>query len=785
MANTITSYQSNLSFVVRGILTTSWSSVAISNDIERDQVITASNASVVLKTTDGKTRERMKVDIAGGTMTILKRWLDQSANEVEVTELKKERRPWAIWYITIFASQALDLDASGYSQDKYVSTVDFASNSHSGTETFTWKIVVSGANWEIDAQNADKPICFPNISTTERLALTAKPWDIVYDTTVGLFYQYKATWRASIDTWTTPGNADTTTAWSVQMATDSQVTWWDSIWSSWAYLVPTPAQIKALWYSQSQKSGHSYLTWESLVWWNAVFLEDVPWTASATNVQNISDVNANKRVAVPMYWSWLNASTINFNLAKAGTPTVALTLRLETDSSWPSGTLIDPAATYTVAQWTLTSSLADTWVGIWFANVDEDNGVTYDTTANTTIYSWNALYCNKATSIVSVNKDPSCTATTAYIFSTSLTLLASASFSTDTATLNYWVSAWTTVYICAWSWGSTYARRLKTGVSFPISNEFFNYTSGFFWGITATDAHWTAVYTTANYWNAWIRFTTNQWCKLYTVSFSVNNWPNTVTVALRNSSNTVLATRSTIWWAVSFDWYTLTSWATYKIVMYDIWILNQRKQFTWTWTSAKTNITFIWWYYSMVWWDVSAYFNVTSIETRSIDTPTTSYNIDYITVKDEVSLTENEKIRAVFCQGTYWSETVDGTNYYKIGYSTNDTQTRGTLLYNSSWSSPASTKFIYASSTLIKNVLLSKSDQTYTYKRKIVWVSDGTYAPWTTATVNTYRDNQQSWLTPLWWVLLTTTPWTLSASWWGTNVWTADSKTSFYITKTF
>jgi hypothetical protein len=73
MANTITSYQSNLSFVVRGILTTSGTSVTISNDIERDQVITANNASVVLKTIDGKTRERMKVDISGGTMTVLKR----------------------------------------------------------------------------------------------------------------------------------------------------------------------------------------------------------------------------------------------------------------------------------------------------------------------------------------------------------------------------------------------------------------------------------------------------------------------------------------------------------------------------------------------------------------------------------------------------------------------------------------------------------------------------------------------------------------------------------------
>lgn len=282
MTNTITSYQSNLSFVVRGVLTTSWSSVAISNDIERDQVITASNASVVLKTTDGKTRERMKVNIAGGTMTILKRGLDQSANEVEVTALKKEWRPGAIWYITIFASQAIDLDASGYSQDKYVATVDVANNTTTGDNTHTGIETITWANARLDCSWAKLWFSVPNLTEMERLALTPENGELVYDTTNWLLYQYIWWSRSTIDTWTPTPNASETVAWKVEIATTAEFNAWTDTWGTGAYLSPKPSDIKT-------SIDNTYYQW-------SINYKFTPWEA-------ITDITAGNWAV--FVWTWV------------------------------------------------------------------------------------------------------------------------------------------------------------------------------------------------------------------------------------------------------------------------------------------------------------------------------------------------------------------------------------------------------------------------------------------------------------------------------------------------
>lgn len=376
MANTITSYQSNLSFVVRGVLTTSWSSVAISNDIERDQVITASNASVVLKTTDGKTRERMKVNMAWGTMTIIKRGLDQSANEVEVTALKKERRPGAIGYITIFASQAIDLDASGYSQDKYVATVDVAdntttgNNTHNGIETITWN------NARLDCSWAKLGFSVPNLTEVERLSLTPENGELVYDTTNWLLYQYSWWSWGTVDNGTPTPNASETVAGKVEIATSSEYESWYDIWDTWAYIMPKVSDIKESFLLASVPGAvwtTEYIAWESLIAWNSIFMEDQTNFASATSTGNIWDVTWNTRRSIKQVWSWTASNSFKMSLKKVSSPSVDLKIRIETDNAWsPSWTLVDANATATVTAWSLTTSLADTTITLaWSVTIQK------------------------------------------------------------------------------------------------------------------------------------------------------------------------------------------------------------------------------------------------------------------------------------------------------------------------------------------------------------------------------------------------------------------------------
>lgn len=107
----------------------------------------------------------------------------------------------------------------------------------------------------------------------------------------------------------------------------------------------------------------TYVVGEELeVEWLPVFIENSPSSADATFAQNIWDVASNTRISFPIFGSGIAATTLNLILAKFGSPSVDLWIRIEEDdgSGSPSGTLVDPNATETIAPWSLTVSLADT-----------------------------------------------------------------------------------------------------------------------------------------------------------------------------------------------------------------------------------------------------------------------------------------------------------------------------------------------------------------------------------------------------------------------------------------
>jgi hypothetical protein len=110
----------------------------------------------------------------------------------------------------------------------------------------------------------------------------------------------------------------------------------------------------------------SYPAWETLSAWNVVFIEPAPTTAQATSAQNIGDVTANTRISFPVFGSGVAGTTLKLNLAKVGSPSVNLWVRIETDNAGsPSGTLVNANATGTVTAASLTTSLADTTVTLW------------------------------------------------------------------------------------------------------------------------------------------------------------------------------------------------------------------------------------------------------------------------------------------------------------------------------------------------------------------------------------------------------------------------------------
>jgi len=100
--------KNNYQFEFTDTLTTSWTSVRISNEKENGAVATFTNQYITVRSEDNSIVERMKGSATGGTLTLTMRWLDQSDTDTEVVWLKKERREGTKAFVTYVASQHTD-----------------------------------------------------------------------------------------------------------------------------------------------------------------------------------------------------------------------------------------------------------------------------------------------------------------------------------------------------------------------------------------------------------------------------------------------------------------------------------------------------------------------------------------------------------------------------------------------------------------------------------------------------------------------------------------------------
>ena len=96
---------------------------------------------------------------------------------------------------------------------------------------------------------------------------------------------------------------------------------------------------------------------------------------------------------------------------------------------------------------------------------------------------------------------------------------------------------------------------------------------------------------------------------------------------------------------------------------------------------------------------------------------TTSLVDTTVTLAGSVTLVSWTKYWIVLFAGTYGAETINGTNYFGVGYRAIDTTTRIAKTFNGTvWSAGQATRFYYSTSSLFTAKLLSKTDATYSYK---------------------------------------------------------------------
>ena len=377
------------SFRLSNKLTSTGSSVTISNVRFWNTVATFTNESLVLTTDDGTTFEMCTGTAAAGTLTLLTRWLDNSDTKVPVVGNQKDWWSGTLVYVAALASDIFDKDAAGMQTE-------------SGWVTFSGNNTFSGTNTFSSTTNAT--LILQNVTTAQRLALTGVAnWTIVYDTTLWLNMQYKAWVWATIDTGTATPAITESALGTAQEATQVQFDAGTKT-GSVGDLMPTPDKIQKMIYTATPKTSmvaadllgisdsaagninksirldnletqiktdlaiqnqalvdSTYMMWEAVTAGQCVFLETWPTFAVASNKQNIGDVVGNTRVAFPVISTGVDTTTFKVSICKTSSPSVNLNFRLETDNAGsPSGTLFHANATATIAAASLTTSLADT-----------------------------------------------------------------------------------------------------------------------------------------------------------------------------------------------------------------------------------------------------------------------------------------------------------------------------------------------------------------------------------------------------------------------------------------
>lgn len=287
---------------------------------------------------------------------------------------------------------------------------------------------------------------------------------------------------------------------------------------------------------------------------SCVFKETAPTFAQATQSQNIGDVAGNTRVSKPDIATGIAWNSVKLALAKVGSPTAFLRVRIETDNAGvPSGTLVDTNATKDIDPATLTTSLADTTVTFpWSFTVAD--GTKVHTVVSAV---WDVVNASNYYKIGYSTND------------------------TSTRWLRFWNwnLRYTSEQIAQSTWDS-----LQTYGTYS-HDCWYRITMNRSWTIDSVTKHWSVGATKCI-------IKDSAWTILYTANFSGN--------------------------VATFSWANVISWATYRVVCNNNWSnyvmyysYNNSVNSTWVW------FNYIWWigvtWDVLTWWNITTITTTTDI----------------------------------------------------------------------------------------------------------------------------------------------------------------------------
>lgn len=304
------SIYSNYEFQLTGKLTTSWSSVTISADLERWQTVSFTDGYIVMRNRKWDKIERMKATASAGTLTISQRWLDQTDNPSEVSALKKEWQRGTIVYVTLLSPQIVDKQNSN----------TYAAGT---TQTFSKSESTVSHKEPVYADATARDAWIPSPSNGMR----------IYNTAIWLFQKYQAWAWADDDSWWSVANASTTVAGKAEAPTQTEVEQLATTWGTGALVFVTPTTI-----NPSSITSASPASWDKLSFSD---VSDSNYLKSSTLADVIALVKAN------LFW-----------FGTDGDVTIVWTVTLTRDMYYnnlvvPVWTTLDPDGYRIFVAWTI------------------------------------------------------------------------------------------------------------------------------------------------------------------------------------------------------------------------------------------------------------------------------------------------------------------------------------------------------------------------------------------------------------------------------------------------
>jgi len=357
--------KNNYQFEFTDTLTTSWTSVRISNEKENGAVTTFTNQYITVRSEDNSIVERMKGSAAAWVLTLTMRWLDQSDTDTQDAGLKREWREWSKAFVTYVASQHVD------PRDD---------NTFAGTQTFN-NVIVSqditiwddiSVSWDTTLNGKYKWPVVNDITARDVLYPTPVDWNIVQVKSLNSiqFYQTSLWWRQTLWVGTPPADATDVVKGIQRNATNAE-----ALAGTLTNATMTPDDTKFV--LDRYNFTESLTAWEAMLAWE--------WYRRGNTALNVTTISQNS-------WALSNGATLRIgydnNETKAWVQFTTATgkfLQTIEVKNWKNGT---PTGNNTMIVRTSASG-GGTIVATSTNTFAESTYSTVNTTGTTCVYTFN------------------------------------------------------------------------------------------------------------------------------------------------------------------------------------------------------------------------------------------------------------------------------------------------------------------------------------------------------------------------------------------------------------